>query len=133
VTVARPPANLDVDGNGTAEATDGQIILRYLSGYPDSQLLSGVTLGSGATRTTPAAIRAYLDASKTESPAMLDPDGNGAYGGMTDGRLIYRYLSGVRGAALVAGSVIGAGATRTTADSIAAYLDGFMPQAATGP
>jgi len=119
--------NLDVDGNGTANATDGQIILRYLSGAPNGQLLTGVTLGAGATRTTTTAIRTYLDSGKALSPKMLDADGNGQFGALTDGRLISRYLSGITGPALVGGSVLGAGATRTTADAIATYLSGFMP------
>ena len=131
-TVAVLP-NLDADGNGAADAADGQIILRYLSGTPNAQLLTGVTLGSGATRTTPAAIRTYLDSGKTLSPKMLDADGNGQFSALTDGRLISRYLSGATGPALVGGSVIGAGATRTTAAAIAAYLDGFRPAVPLSP
>ena len=120
--------NLDADGNGVADAiTDGTIILRYLSGHPDSQLLSGGVLGSGATRTDPAVIRSYLNAGKILAPEMLDVDRNGQFGALTDGRLISRYLSGATGAALVGGSVIGPGATRTTAAAITAYLDGFRP------
>jgi ELWxxDGT repeat protein len=119
--------DLDVDGNGTAGAVDGQIITRYLSGTPDAQLLTGVTLGPGATRTAAGAIRSYLDAGWTLAPRMLDADGNGTVSALTDGRLISRYLSGATGTALTGGSVIGAGATRTTAPAIAAYLDGFRP------
>ena len=119
--------NLDVDGNGSAGAVDGQIIVRYLSGTPNAQLLTGVTLGPGATRTTAAAIRSYLDTGKALAPRLLDADGNGQITLLTDGRLISRYLAGATGAALIGGSAVGAGATRTTAAAIAAYLDGFRP------
>jgi hypothetical protein len=125
--------NLDADGNGAAEAGDGQIILRYLAGAPDGQLLTGVTPGAGATRTTAAALRSYLDAGKTLLPRMLDADGNGQVTALTDGRLISRYLAGITTDALVGGSVLGAGATRTTAATIAAYLDGFRPAAPLAP
>ena len=64
---------------------------------------------------------------------MLDVDGNGAFGALTDGRLISRYLAGSRGAALVGGSVIGADATRTTAAAIESYLQGFIPAVPLAP
>jgi hypothetical protein len=52
---------LDVDGNGAADAlTDGILILRYLFDPTGSWNYSD-SLGSGATRTTREAIRAYLD------------------------------------------------------------------------
>jgi len=51
----------------------------------------------------------------------LDVDGNGVCDAMTDGLLIMRYLMGARGDTLIEGA-IGAGATRTTAEEIEAYL-----------
>jgi subtilisin-like proprotein convertase family protein len=52
---------LDVDGNGSVDAlTDGVMILRYLLGVSVDQLTSGA-LGSGATRTTGAAVKTYID------------------------------------------------------------------------
>jgi hypothetical protein len=52
---------LDVDGNGTADAlTDGILILRYLFDPAGAWNYSDA-LGSGATRTTRDALRAYLD------------------------------------------------------------------------
>jgi hypothetical protein len=52
---------LDADGNGTADAlTDGILILRYLFDAGGSWNFNDA-LGSGATRTTRPAIRAYLD------------------------------------------------------------------------
>jgi hypothetical protein len=52
---------LDVDGNGTPDAlTDGILILRYLFDPAGAWNYSDA-LGSGAVRTTRAAIKAYLD------------------------------------------------------------------------
>jgi subtilisin family serine protease len=52
---------LDVDGNGTADAlTDGILILRYLFA-PNGTWAYGDAIGTGATRTTRDAIRAFLD------------------------------------------------------------------------
>ena len=53
-------SNLDVDGNGTTEAlTDELMILRYLFGLRGQSLIGGA-IGSGATRTTAAAIETYI-------------------------------------------------------------------------
>lgn len=58
---------------------------------------------------------------------VLDIDGNGAVDPLTDGLLIIRYLSGVRGAALISGAV-GVGATRTTAATIEGYIEYIYPR-----
>ena len=51
---------LDIDGNGTADAlTDGLLIVRYLFGLRDSALIAGA-VDPLATRSTAAAIEAYL-------------------------------------------------------------------------
>jgi uncharacterized repeat protein (TIGR01451 family) len=124
--------NLDADGNGTADLVDARIILRYLAGLPDPQLLTGIALGQGATRNTAADIRGYLDSARALSPTMLDADGDREFRALTDGRLIYRFLAGATGEALVGGNVLGPGATRTTAEAIASYLQGFLPAAPPG-
>lgn len=52
--------NLDIDGNGTADAlTDGLLVIRYIFGFRGSTLISDA-IGAGATRTTAADIEAYL-------------------------------------------------------------------------
>ena len=54
--------NLDVDGNGQADArTDGLMILRYLFGFRGAALFSNDAIGSGATR-TPAQTESYIKA-----------------------------------------------------------------------
>jgi subtilisin family serine protease len=55
------PSMPDADGDGAATIADATIILRYLAGAPPAQLLTGLTLGAGATRTTAAAIVDHLD------------------------------------------------------------------------
>ena len=53
---------LDVDGNGTTDAlTDGLILLRAMFGLTGTTVTNG-TIGGGATRTTWAALRSYLNA-----------------------------------------------------------------------
>jgi hypothetical protein len=54
--------------------------------------------------------------------AVLDIDGNGATGALTDGLLVLRFLFGFTGAPLVGGAVDLAGCTRCTAPAIEAYL-----------
>ena len=55
------PCSLDVDASSSAQPlNDGLLVLRYLFGFTGPTLVSGV-LSSGATRTDPAAIAAYLD------------------------------------------------------------------------
>ena len=56
----------------------------------------------------------------------MDVDLNGSVDALSDGLLIIRYLSGVRGEALIAGA-IGAGAARTSAAQIQAYLQTIVP------
>jgi hypothetical protein len=52
----------------------------------------------------------------------LDVDGDGAFGALTDGLLILRYLFEFTGASLITGAV-GPGCTRCTAPQIEAHLD----------
>jgi len=117
-----PPApSLDIDGNGQYDAlTDGLLVLRYLLGIAEASLTDRA-IGVGAQRTTPAQIKAYLDALR----GRLDVDGNGAADGLTDGILVMRYMFGIRGAMLVQDRV-GPGATRSTAQ-IEAYIATLMP------
>lgn len=52
---------LDIDGNGAADAlTDGILAVRYLFGFRGPTLAANA-LGTGSTRTDPAALTAFLD------------------------------------------------------------------------
>jgi hypothetical protein len=59
-------------------------------------------------------------------PAVLDIDGNGTTGALTDGLLVLRYLFGFTGATLVAGSVDVVGCTRCSAPAIENYLSTLL-------
>ncbi len=120
------PFNLDVEGNApvslATDANDGVLILRYLAGMSGAALVSGGVVSGDATRSTAAALTAYLDDLKPK----LDIDGNGQVDALTDGVLISRYLLNIRGPALIAGA-IGVGAIRTTFTQIENYLAGLLP------
>jgi hypothetical protein len=108
---------LDPDANNPTmydALTDGLMIVRYLFNL---NVVTTNALGPNATRTTDAAIVQHL----TNLRPMLDVDGNGQADALTDGLMILRYLFQIRGASLIA-NAIGAGATRTTAPEIEAYL-----------
>jgi hypothetical protein len=55
------------------------------------------------------------------APTILDVDGNGSFGALTDGLLILRFAFGFTGATLIGGAV-GPGCTRCDAPAIAAYI-----------
>jgi hypothetical protein len=115
---------LDADGNGVASPfSDGIIIFRYLAGLTGPALTADA-LGTGATRTDPSAITAYLDSMK--AAGLLDVDGNGVASPFSDGIIIDRYLAGLTGPALTT-DALGAGATRTDPAAIAAFLSLLMP------
>lgn len=123
-----PPASmgqdlsLDVDHSGVADEVDGQLILRYLAGLADGQLTAGLI-----TSAAPADVRFHLDGLRRARLSPLDADGNGVFEPFTDGRLLVRFLSGMDGDLLVAGSVLGEGATRTSAESVIEFLVPYHP------
>jgi alpha-tubulin suppressor-like RCC1 family protein len=123
VPVASAP--LDVDASVTAtrydSLTDGLLVIRYLFGLTGSALTANAT-GPTAARTDAAVIEAYLDMIR---PA-LDIDGNGTADALTDGLLVVRYLSGLRGASLIQ-NALDPTAARTTATAIESYLETLMP------
>lgn len=128
---APPPPEaptLDVDGDlaYTAE-TDGRLILRYLAGASESQLVAGLPFAPNATRTSALSIIAYLDPLRT---SMLDIDGNGIADPFTDGRLLIRVLQGTSDGQLLAGAVLGPGAVRTTTGPIRSFLSLYQPSLA---
>ena len=57
---------------------------------------------------------------------VLDIDGDGSFGALTDGLVILRYAFGLRGDNLING-VIADGAARTDADDIESYLKSLVP------
>ena len=113
------PVTFDVDASLRQDAlTDGLLATRYLSGLTEAAIVNNA-LGAGALRggAGQPTISGYLGVIRP----VLDVDGNGVADVLTDGLLISRYQFGLRGASLITGAV-GAGATRTTAAQIEAYL-----------
>ena len=118
--------NLDVDGNGVADAlSDGVLIVRYLFGFTGSTLTAGAVDTVNGTRTDAADIQAYLaDASAGQ---ILDVDGNGVADALSDGVLIVRYLFGFTGTTLTSGAVDTVNGYRTDGADIQNYLLQYMP------
>lgn len=131
-TLKSDPETLDIDfSEGTADSlTDGLLVMRYLLGLRGEALILGAT-SPGATRSG-AAIETYLSGLTSGGAPVLDIDGNGVAEALTDGMLIYRYLSGERGATLIQGAV-GAGATRADSTAIETYLATLTASAAVPP
>ena len=100
---------------------DGLLVLRHLFGHSGNALIGQATSATAAL-TSAADVKARLNA----LTPFLDIDGNGHADALTDGLLLIRYLSGLRGAELIAGAV-GASATRTSAADIESYIISLLP------
>ncbi|MBC6478853.1 MAG: cadherin-like domain-containing protein [Hormoscilla sp. GM7CHS1pb] len=131
LTSRAPSPTLDIDGNGVIDAlTDGLVAIRYLFGFRGETLTKDV-VGEGATSDT-SEIVTYLD---EVGDMMLDIDGNGTAGALTDGILFLRHALGFSDQALIQGA-ISEGATRTTATAINEHMQSFsgvVSEGATDP
>jgi hypothetical protein len=122
VTATTPAglATLDIDGNGVTDPlTDGLLALRFLFEFTGPTLVNGA-IGANCTRCDAPAIQSYLSG----LGLVLDIDGNGVLGALTDGLLILRFLFEFTGPTLVNGA-IGPNCTRCDAPSITTYLEGL--------
>ena len=109
--------DLDIDSDGqTGALTDGLLILRHLFGFSGSTLTDGA-VALGASRSSPEAVREYLQVNAAE----LDIDGDSETDALTDGLLILRYLFGFRGDTLVSAALSGS-ASRSVPSDIESYL-----------
>ena len=116
---------IDIDGNGKLDAlTDGILLARYLLGYRDASLIDN-SLANDAVRTTATVVQSYIQS--YTATGCYDVDGSGNLDALSDATLLIRYLSGYRGGGLIEGA-IGQGATRTTADSVSAYIETLVTQ-----
>ncbi len=116
--------NLDIDGNGEADAlTDGILILRSLFGFTGDSLIDGA-LATDATLTTASEIEDFLEI--TNNNNIFDVDGNGEGDALTDGILILRSLFGFTDDSLINGAVA-TDATLTTASEISEAITSLLP------
>jgi len=110
-------ATLDIDASGGCDAlTDGLVASRFLTGVAGAPLING-GLASTATRTGATDVENYL----IDIRPALDIDGNGQADPSTDGLLIVRYLSGLRGSSLTA-DALGPNPSRSDPNDIATQM-----------
>jgi hypothetical protein len=111
--------NLDIDANGSydplTDASCHALHVRAVGRRADRR-----AMGSAAQRIA-ADIAGYL----ASIESLLDVDGDGSIDALTDGLLIFRFMSGLRGAALTH-NAIGTGASRS-AMQIEDFLHAAMP------
>ncbi len=118
-----PINNIDIDGNGEADAlSDGLLIVRFLFGFTGDSLINGA-ISENATRNTAAEIEGFLQDANDNN--LLDIDGNGEADALSDGLLIVRFLFGFTGDSLINGA-IAENAQRNTASEIEAFLESLV-------
>jgi len=109
----------DIDDNGFLEPEiDGKIIQRYLFEIRGDALL-GNGVGANANRDYNEII-VYLDYLK--NAGALDIDSNGQSDGGSDSVIMYRYMAGFTGSALIKDAVA-SNAIRTSASAIQTFLE----------
>lgn len=117
-------APLNIDGSTATiydAATDGVMILRYMSGIRGDAISDGV-IGATATRTA-TQIATYLATIQTQ----LDIDGDGAVNATTDGALIVRHMRGMSLSSSYIMNVFNPTGLRGNEDDITSYLARMMP------
>ncbi|MEE9412513.1 MAG: FG-GAP repeat protein, partial [Methylococcales bacterium] len=115
---------LNADGNTSTDAlTDGMLFIRYLFGARGDSLTADA-VATDCVNCTAAEIEPILEQCATTNTS--DIDGNGEVDALTDGLLIFRYLSGIRGDALTEGSVAN-DCSRCNAPEIEVYLQELAP------
>ena len=113
-----PIASLDVDGNGQYDGlTDGMLLLRYMFGFTDDQLISGA-VAADALYNSASVIEARIKSLGDR----IDVDGNNQVNALTDGLLILRYLLDFHEDALIK-NALPENATRVKSADIEAYLE----------
>jgi len=111
------PLHIDLDSTSSYSAlTDGMLIFRYLTGAAGSALTTGAASLDGT----------QLTSRLNDMRPIFDIDRNGQVDAATDGVMLLRYLFGLRGSALTAGS-IGLGATRTNPSDIENHIQSITP------
>ncbi len=119
IATTKATFSLDVDNNGITNINDGLLILRFLAGSSNENLVYNLVDAASATRNA-TMIKTYL----INAITILDVDNNGIADAATDGFLIIRYLLDIRDNNLII-SIIGSSATRKTVTEIIYYLNQF--------
>jgi len=115
-------SSLDLDGNGRYEASkDGLLLLRHLFGFSDDALIDGA-IGTDAQYTSADAVATRI----LQLGSLADIDDDARENALTDGLLIWRYLSGYEDNVLLEG-VIGDDAYRTSPEQIRNQLNSLAP------
>jgi hypothetical protein len=111
----------DLDGNGSADAlTDGLIMLRYMFGLRDEDLLDSVVAND--TLLSENEIKTQIENMYQNA----DIDNSSQIDALTDGLLLLRYLFGLKGDSLIAAAVSET-AERSTATAIESYIQAAIP------
>ena len=117
ITIAKGLCNLDIDKNSSTDAlSDGLVLLRYLFGFRNTQLISDI-LNENSRRNNASDIEAYI----VTCLSVFDIDADGKTEALSDGLLVLRYLFEFRGDSLVKNAV-SSNAVRNTANDIENYL-----------
>ena len=115
--------SLDVDGNGTINASnDGLVIFKYLLNSNANNLHTTISSNAADDRKTTAQLKAYLDS----AGGILDIDGNGSTNASNDGLIIFKYLLNSNANNLhttIASNAVG---SKTTTVDLKAYLDQYI-------
>jgi hypothetical protein len=113
--------NWDLDDNGSADAlTDGLLMLRYMFGLRDLDLLDSVVANNSLL--SDEEIKTRIETMYSNA----DIDNSGQVDALTDGLLLLRYLFGLRGDSLIA-AVVAETAERSTAVAIEGYIQAAIP------
>ena len=115
--------SLDIDGNGTINASnDGLIIFKYLLNSNANNLHTTISSNAADDRKTTAELKAYLDS----AGGILDIDGNGTTNASNDGLIVFKYLLNSNANNLhttIASNAVG---SKTTTIDLKAYLDRYI-------
>ena len=115
--------SLDVDGNGTINASnDGLVIFKYLLNSNANNLHTTISSNAADDRKTTAQLKAYLDGAGT----ILDVDGNGTTNASNDGLVIFKYLLNSNANNLHTTISSNAPDDKKTTINLKAYLDRYI-------
>ena len=118
---------VDINADGIVDSrSDGLFLLRSMFGLTGDALANGLPVSDAAHHNSVG-----IESRIASLGDLADVDGNGNVDALTDGLLMLRYLSGLKGGSLIS-KVVATDATRTTAIDIEAHLKTLMPALSLG-